>query len=65
MVLPAHSSHRTQPLDVGIFGPLKRELAKYTDHRATYHAQRIPKAEWAAGMVLAREKAMTRENIKV
>ena len=27
MVLPPHSSHLTQPLDVGVFGPLKTHMA--------------------------------------
>jgi len=36
MVLPSHTSHITQPLDVGIFGPLKGAMARYTDAVATY-----------------------------
>lgn len=36
MVLPAYTSHRTQPLDVGVFGPLKRSMARAMDRRSRY-----------------------------
>ena len=35
MVLPAHTSAITQPLDVGVFGPLKAHMARLTDRGAT------------------------------
>ena len=31
MILPPHSSHLTQPLDIGIFGPLKTAMLAETD----------------------------------
>lgn len=31
LVLPSHTSHVLQPLDVGVFSPLKRALASETD----------------------------------
>ena len=36
MILPYHLSHKTQPLNVVIFGPLKRALAKQTNCGARY-----------------------------
>ena len=65
MVLPSHSSHMTQPLDVGIFGPLKRELTSYADKSAVFNAGRISKSEWATNLVKARKKAMSKDNIMV
>ena len=65
MVLPPHSSHVTQPLDVGIFGPLKRELAVHSDRDARYNPGRVSKATWSTNLVKAREKAMSKANIEV
>jgi DDE superfamily endonuclease len=31
MILPPHSSHLTQPLDVGVFGALKKHMAAEID----------------------------------
>jgi len=64
-VLPSHTSHITQPLDVGIFGPLKGAMARYTDVVATYDGGRIPKDVWASQIAAARILAMTEHNIQV
>ena len=65
MVLPSHTSHLTQPLDVGIFGPLKAAMARATDQAATYDCGRISKADWASTLAAARTTAMMEHNIRV
>ena len=37
MILPAHTSHVTQPLDVAVFGPLKTAMARETDLLARFN----------------------------
>jgi len=64
MVLPAHSSHITQPLDVGIFAPLKAAMAWQADRWTSLHPGRVAKADWCSNMVQARLKAMTEANIR-
>ncbi|CAD6588897.1 MAG: hypothetical protein TREMPRED_005196 [Tremellales sp. Tagirdzhanova-0007] len=64
---PASYSNATQPLDVGIFGPLKRTPAKEVDCAAKYDVGRVAKADRAANLDLARARsaAMTKANIIV
>ena len=46
MVLPAHSSHITQPLDVGIFGPLKGHMSRLATEAARINGgTRVQKAD--------------------
>lgn len=65
MVLPSHTSHKTQPLDVGIFGPLKAALARETDRATTYDHGSIAKDIWASRLAMARHTALTEHNIHV
>lgn len=65
MILPSHSSHRTQPLDVGIFAPLKAALTSINNAASCYEPGRIQRPVWIARMAAARQKAMTESNIKV
>jgi len=64
LILPAHTSHKTQPFDVGIFGPLKVAMTRVADRAATYDQGRIPKDVWAS-LSTARATAMTEHNIRV
>ena len=64
LILPPHTSHVLQPLDVSVFAPLKRALAAETDKASRLDPGRIPRAEWATMYVHAREKAFTLTNIK-
>lgn len=64
MVLPPHSSHLTQPLYVGVFGPLKTLLASAIEPLVSTEVRRILKAEWLSAYVKAHEKAFTAQNIK-
>jgi len=65
MVLPSHTSAVTQPLDVGVFGPLKAHMARLTDRGATYDHGRVPRQVWASRLAIARPLAMTESNIRV
>ncbi len=65
MLLPSHTSAVTQPLDVGVFGPLKAAMARWTDQFATYDHGRIPKDVWASHLADCRVLAMTKHNILV
>jgi hypothetical protein len=65
MVLPSHTSHLTQPLDVGIFGPLKAAMGCEVDKAIRYGIARVQKAEWVVDLAQARENAMVEKNILV
>ena len=58
-----HTSQITQPLDVGLFGPLKAALAKETDRRLRLNLRRIPKTEWTEMYIKARARAFSKSNI--
>jgi DDE superfamily endonuclease/Tc5 transposase DNA-binding domain/helix-turn-helix, Psq domain len=64
LILPAHSSHRTQPLDVGVFGPLKRIMASKLEPLLQTRIARLDKAEWAGCFAAAHNDAFTVQNIK-
>jgi hypothetical protein len=64
LVLPPHTSHYTQPLDVAVFGPLATALGQETDRLTSItSASRISKAEWVELYTKARQKAVTSQNI--
>jgi len=63
MVLPPHSSHLTQPLDVGVFGPLKTCMASAIEPLISTELHRILKAEWLLAYVEAHDNAFTIENV--
>ena len=64
LILPPHCSHILQPLDVAIFAPLKHALAAETDAASRIDARRLPRVEWTAMYIRAREKAFTLRNIQ-
>ena len=64
LLMAAHSSHLCQPLDVGIFSPLKTYMTVELDKIMRYGISNIKKFEWADAYHLARPKAMTEMNIK-
>jgi len=45
-LLPSHSLNLTQPLDVGIFGPLKTHISTALDSLTRTGVPRIEKVEW-------------------
>jgi len=64
MVLPPHSSHLNQPLDVGVFGPLKTHMASAIEPLISTEIHRIIKAEWLSAYVKAHDNAFTVQNIR-
>lgn len=63
MILPPHSSHLTQPLDVGVFGALKKHMAAELCPLIRTGVSRIQKVEWLTGFVAAHDKAFSVKNI--
>ena len=63
MILPPHFSHLTQPLDVGVFGPLKRILASKLEPLLRTGVPRIHKPEFTSGFIKARELAFRESNV--
>jgi hypothetical protein len=61
---PHNTSHILQPLDVGLFGPLKRALAREFDPLFRLDTRRIPRVEWTTAFIRARENAFTASNIR-
>jgi len=64
MVLPPHSSHLTQPLDVGVFNPLKTLMASAIEPLVSTELHHIMKAEWLLAYVEAHDSAFSVRNIK-
>lgn len=64
LILPPHCSHELQPLDVGVFAPLKRALARETDGVARLDSGRMSKVEWTEMYIRARSRALTTQNIR-
>ena len=64
MVLPPHSSHLTQPLDVGVFGPLKTLMASAIEPLISTELHRILKAEWLSAYMEAHNDAFSTRNIQ-
>src|SRR6266480_3308906 len=63
LILPPHSSHLTQPLDVAVFGPLKKAMAAELQHIIHTEVLRIQKAECMNAYVRARARAFSSSNI--
>src|SRR5437773_1584544 len=64
MILPPHSSHLTQPLDVGVFGLLKRLMASKLELLIRTGLSRLRKVEWTDAYVETHEEAFSAQNIK-
>jgi DDE superfamily endonuclease len=61
--LPPHTSHLCQPLDVGLFGPLKRALSSKLQPLIRTEVSRIRKSEWLMAFIQARKNAFTGSNV--
>ena len=64
LILPPHCSHELQPLDVGVFAPLKRALACETDKVSRLDSGRLSRVEWTEMYIRARDKSLTPSNIR-
>ena len=63
LLLP-HSSHLLQPLDVGVFGPLKAAVSADLDKLIRVGVNRLEKVEWVESYIRARPNAFTEKNIR-
>ena len=64
LILPPHCLHILQPLDVGVFAPLKRALASETDEVSRIYAGLISRAECTEMYIRARETASSVGNFR-
>ena len=64
LCLPSHSSHLTQPLDVGCFSVLKRMYGKELEDFIKAHINHITKPEFFIAFKAAHLATMTSKNIK-
>ena len=64
LCLPPHSSHLTQPLDVGCFGPLKRAYGDEINKFSMVSINHITKEDFLLSFKAAYFKTMTADNIK-
>jgi len=62
--LPPHTSHLLQPLDVGVFSPVKRALSSEIEKLFRLDTRRIPRIEWTEAYITARARAFTSRNIE-
>ena len=63
LCLPSHSSHITQPLDVGFFSVLKRAYGQEINTFIRAHINHITKVEFFLAFYAAYQKSMTPANI--
>ena len=63
LCMPAHASHLLQPLDVGVFGPLKRAYGKLLEDMMIAGNNHIDKEDFLSLYPLARHRVFTQENI--
>jgi hypothetical protein len=63
LLLP-HSSHKTQPLDLSIFGPLKTALNLEVDQIFRHLTMRLPRVEWTSAYVKARVRCFKPSSIE-
>jgi hypothetical protein len=62
--MPAHSSHKLQPLDVGCFSPLKKAYGTLIEQKARLGVNHIDKFDFLEAFPAARESAFQAETIK-
>jgi hypothetical protein len=63
LILPSHTSHMLQPLDVSVFLPLKRALAAETDTASRLDSGLITRTEWTSMYIQARQQAFRSSNL--
>jgi hypothetical protein len=61
--MPPHSSHLLQPLDVGLFGPLKRAYGRQVEDLVKAGVNHVSKPEFLVALKAAIPAAMTPENV--
>ena len=63
ILLPLHSSHLLQPLDIAVFAPLEKALSTHQSHLFRSRLRRINKVEWSEHFISARNEAIIQKNI--
>ena len=63
LILPPHSSHFTQPLDISIFDPLKKYISQELSKLINAKVNTVQKMEWLCAYVGARRSAFSSQNI--
>jgi hypothetical protein len=64
LCLPSHSSHLTQPLDVGVFSPLKKAYGAQISFLARANITHITKDDFFPAFRAAFEAVFTEQNVK-
>lgn len=64
LCMPAHSSHKLQPLDVGCFRALKRSYGKAIENLMRGYVTHISKEDFFPAFYTAHLESMTESNIK-
>ena len=64
LCLPPHSSHLTQPLDVGCFGPLKKAYGREIELYIKAHINHITKPEFLIAFKRAFLQSITQQNVQ-
>ncbi|EDN11369.1 conserved hypothetical protein [Histoplasma mississippiense (nom. inval.)] len=64
LCMPPHSSHLLQPLDVGVFAPLKRAYGTLVEQRMRLGFNTIKKADFLDAYPAARREAFKASNIQ-
>jgi hypothetical protein len=64
LILPPHTSHLLQPLDVVNFGPLKKRLTAALSHLNEAQLVRIQKIEWMEAYTKVPSEAITKQNME-
>ena len=63
-LLPLHASHVLQPLDVGVFGPLKTVMATQLSRLLACEISRLQKVDWVDKYIPACAQAVSASNIQ-
>src|SRR5438270_6191523 len=63
MILPPHSSHLTQPLNIEVFGPLKQLMASALEPHLSTQLHYMINVEWLSPFVEAHKGAFSAQNI--
>ena len=64
LVLPSHTTHMLQPLDVAIFGPLSQAMTQAREDHTRNNGMWVSKEDFVKMYEWAKEQAITPENIR-
>jgi hypothetical protein len=67
LIMPAHCSHKLQPLDVALFKPLKKAMSNLARRAQAFAGEgglRSTKHDWTKDLAHARYQAFTKPNVE-